>query len=165
MQTLEPILAQHPFFQDLNPAYQHLLVECAGNVRFRAGEYLFREGDAADRFYLIRHGRVALQVLIPGRGPSTIATIEAGEMLGWSWLFPPHRWLFDAQATVLTRALGFDGQCLRTKCDADHDLGYTLMQQFARIVVQRLQATRLQLLDLYSIPSQGSDNAGQMIRL
>ena len=149
MQTLEPILAQHPFFQDLKPAYRELIVGCAGNVRFRAGEFLFHEGEAANQFYLIRHGRVALQVFIPGQGPTTIATIEAGEVLGWSWLFPPHRWHFDAQAMNLVRAVGFDGECLRNKCEADHDLGYDLMQRFARIMVQRLQATRLQLLDLY----------------
>lgn len=149
MHTLEPILAQQPFFQDLEPAYRHLLVECASNVRFQAGEFLFREGEAANQFYLIRHGRVAVQVLIPGRGSNTIATIEAGEVLGWSWLFPPYRWYFDAQALELVRALAFDGQCLRTKCDADHDLGYTLMQRFAHIIVQRLQATRLQFMDLY----------------
>lgn len=149
MQTLEPLLAQHPFFQDLDPAYRELIVGCAGNVRFRAGEFLFHEGEAANRFYLIRHGRVALQVFIPGQGPATLATIEAGEVLGWSWLFPPYRWHFDAQAIDLVRAVGFDGECLRGKCEADHGLGYTLMQRFARIMVQRLQATRLQLLDLY----------------
>jgi CRP-like cAMP-binding protein len=150
MQTLEPLLAQHPFFQDLDPAYHKIIVGCAGNIRFRAGEFLFREGEAANRFYLIRHGRVALQVFIPGRGPTTLVTIEAGEVLGWSWLFPPYRWTFDAQALELVRAVGFDGECLRGKCDADHDLGYALMQRFAQIMVQQLQAARLQLLDLYS---------------
>ena len=149
MQTLEPILAQHPFFHSLDSAYRELIVGCAGNVRFRAGEFLFHEGETANRFYLIRHGRVALQVFIPGQGPTTLATIEAGEVLGWSWLFPPYRWHFDAQATELVRAVGFDGECLRGKCEADHALGYALMQRFAQIIVQRLQATRLQLLDLY----------------
>ena len=150
MRTLEPILAQHPFFADLDPAYQQLIVECAANVRFRAGEFLFREGEAANRFYLIRLGRVALQVFIPGQGPTTIATIQAGEVFGWSWLFPPYRWHFDAQALELIRALAYDGECLRAKCEADHDQGYDLMQRYARIIVQRLQETRMQLLDLYS---------------
>jgi len=149
MQTLEPLLAQHPFFRDLDPAYRKFIVECAVNVRFQAGEYLCHEGEAANQFYLIRHGRVALQILVPGRGPHTFLTVEAGEVLGWSWLFPPYRWQFDAQAIELTRAIGFDGQCLRTKCEADHDLGYALMQSCARIMTQRLQAARLQLLDLY----------------
>lgn len=98
MQTLESILAQHPFFQGLDPSYGKLLSECAANEHFAAGVNLFREGDAADQFYLIRHGSVALQVFIPGRGRITIETIEAGNVLGWSWLFPPYRWHFDAQA-------------------------------------------------------------------
>jgi CRP-like cAMP-binding protein len=151
MDTLEPIIAQHPFFQDLEPLHRQLIVECAANVRFQAGAFLFREGEAANQFYLIRHGMVALQVFVPGRGAITVDTLEAGEVLGWSWLFPPYRWHFDAQTLELTRAIAFDGQCLRAKCDADHDLGYALMQRFARIMMQRLQATRLQLLDMYGV--------------
>jgi CRP-like cAMP-binding protein len=149
MHTLEAILVQHPFFKDLAPRYIQLSAGCAANVRFKAGEFLFREGEAANQFYLIRHGKVALQVFVPHRGPITIETIPAGEVLGWSWLFPPYRWHFDAQALELVRAIAFDGQCLRDKCEEDHDLGYALMQRFAQIMLQRLQATRLQLLDVY----------------
>jgi len=151
METLEPILSQHPFFQTLDPAGLKLIVGCAANVRFAAGAALFHEGDAAEQFYLIRHGLVALQIFIPGQGRITIDTIEAGNVLGWSWLFPPYRWHFDAHALELTRAIAFDGACLRAKCDEDHDLGYTLMQRFAQIMMQRLQATRLQLLDVYGV--------------
>ena len=152
MHTLEPLLAQHPFFQDLQPDAVQVVLGCASNVRFKAGSWLFREGEAANQFYLIRHGKVALQVFVPQRGPMTIETIEAGEVLGWSWLFPPYRWHFDAQAVELVRAIAFDGQCLRGKCEEDHDLGYDLMQRFAQVMMQRLQATRLQLLDLYGGP-------------
>jgi hypothetical protein len=83
----------------------------------------------------------------------TIETIGEGEVLGWSWLFPPYRWQFDAQAVGLVRAIAFDGRCLRGKCEEDHDLGYWLMQRFAQVMSQRLQATRLQLLDLYGTRS------------
>jgi CRP-like cAMP-binding protein len=151
MHTLEPILAQHPFFKELAPRYLQLSLGCAANVRFQAGEWLFREGEAAQQFYLIRHGKVALQVFVPQRGPITVETVAAGEVLGWSWLFPPYRWHFDAQALELVRAIAFDGQCLRNKCAEDHDLGYALMQRFAQIMLQRLQATRLQLLDVYGV--------------
>jgi CRP/FNR family cyclic AMP-dependent transcriptional regulator len=151
MRSLESLLVQHPFFKGLAPQHLHLILGCGGNVRFKAGEFLFREGEEANRFYLIRHGKVALQVFSPQRGPLTIETIEAGEVLGWSWLFPPYRWHFDAQALVLTRATAFDGQCLRSKCEQDHDLGYDLMQRFAQVMSQRLQATRLQLLDVYGV--------------
>lgn len=152
METLERILGQHPFFKELAPEYRQLIVGCAANVRFRANAFLFHEGEAANQFFLIRHGKVALQFFIPGRGSSIFATIEAGEVLGWAWLFPPFRWHFDAQALELTRAIAFDGQCLRTKCEADHDLGYDLMQRFARIMSQRLQAARRQLLEHVNIP-------------
>ena len=94
---------------------------------------------------------MALQVFVPGRGPITLDTLGAGEVLGWSWLFPPYRWHFDAQTVEQTRAIAFNGECLRTKCDADPHLGYALMQRFAHIMMQRLQATRLQLLDMYGI--------------
>ncbi len=151
METLEPILAQHPFFQDIEPSHRQLMASCASNTRFPAGADLFCEGTAANQFYLVRHGRVALQVFIPGQGRVTIETIQAGDVLGWSWLFPPYRWHFDAQALALTRVIAFDGDCLRTKCDEDPNLGYVLMQRFAQIMMQRLQATRLQLLDVYGV--------------
>jgi CRP-like cAMP-binding protein len=151
METLEPLLAAHPFFADLDPRFLQVVAGCAANGRFPAGTFLGREGEPANQFYLLRHGKVALQIHLPDRGALTIETLEAGEVLGWSWLFPPYRWHFDAQALELTRALVFDGQCLRAKCEADHDLGYALMRRFAHVMLQRLQATRLQLLDLYDV--------------
>jgi CRP-like cAMP-binding protein len=151
METLKPLLAAHPFFADLEPRFLQVVAGCVANGRFPAGTFLGREGEPANQFYLLRHGKVALQILLPDRGALTIETLEAGEVLGWSWLFPPYRWHFDAQALELTSALVFDGQCLRAKCEADHDLGYALMQRFAHVMLQRLQATRLQLLDLYGV--------------
>ena len=151
MQTLEPILAEHPFFKNLDRRYLELIVGCASNVRFNAGEFIFREGEEADRFYIIRHGKIALEVFAPDRGPLTIQTIGEGDVLGWSWLFPPYRWHFDARALELTRAIALDGKCLREKCEEDHDLGYELVKRFAQIIMERLQATRLQLLDVYGV--------------
>jgi CRP/FNR family cyclic AMP-dependent transcriptional regulator len=151
MQTLEPILAAHPFFQDLPSHHLQLIVGCASNVRFEAGQFIFREGEEANSFYLIRHGRVTLEIMVPERGPLTIQTLEEGDVLGWSWLFPPYRWHFDARTTTLTRAIALDGKCLRTKCEDDHDLGYELVKRFARVIMERLQATRLQLLDVYGV--------------
>lgn len=150
METLETTLLQHPFFKDLEPRHVRLIVGCASNVRFQSGDFLLREGEEANQFYLLRYGKVALQVMGP-HGPLTIETLSAGEVLGWSWLFPPYRWQFDAQALELVRAIAFDGRCLRSKCDEDRDLGYELMRRFAQVMVQRLQATRMQLLDLYGV--------------
>jgi CRP/FNR family transcriptional regulator, cyclic AMP receptor protein len=122
-------------------------------VRFEPEHVVFREGEAADQFYLVREGLIAVQVLVPHRGFVTVETVNEGEVLGWSWLFPPYRWHFSARTLQPTRALAFDGLCLRGKCEEDHDLGYELMKRFSRITAERLQATRLQLLDLYGAPA------------
>jgi CRP/FNR family cyclic AMP-dependent transcriptional regulator len=149
METIDAVLRDMPIFAGLGSEELVLLSGCAGNVRFRAGEVLFREGDPADVFYAIRHGTVALETFVPARGAVTIETIEGGEVVGWSWLFPPYRWHFDARALSLVRATAFDGACLRGKCTDDPALGYELMSRFAQIVIDRLQWTRLRLLDLY----------------
>jgi CRP-like cAMP-binding protein len=149
METLEPILAKHPFLKGLEPRHLKVLVGCASNVRFNAGQFLFHEGEEANEFYMIREGKVAVQIQGAERGPITVQTIGEGEVLGWSWLIPPYRWRFDAKAAELTRAIALDGKCLRTKSEEDHDLGYELLKRFAGIIVERLESTRLQLLDVY----------------
>jgi CRP-like cAMP-binding protein len=149
METLERILSGHPFFAGLAPAYLDLIVGCASNVRFAAGQFLFHAGAEANEFFLVRAGRVALEVAPPGRMPLVLQTLGEGEILGWSWLIPPYHWVFDARALEPTRAIALDGKCLRAKCEADHDLGYELLKRFAHIVEQGLQAARLQLLDVY----------------
>lgn len=149
METLERVLAGHPFFDGLAAEHLRLLVGCATNVRGDAGEFLCREGQEADRFFLVRAGRVALEIAVPGGTPATVQTLGAGEILGWSWLIPPYHWPFDARAVEPTRALALDGTCLRRKCEADHELGYELLKRFARVIERHLEATRLQLLDVY----------------
>jgi len=149
MQGIEGLLAEVPVFGGLGARDLETVAGCGRNVRFEAGEQLFREGDAADTFYVVRHGSVALETFVPARGPMMIETIEAGEVIGWSWLFPPYRWHFDARALTQVRATAFDGACLRGKCDADPALGYALMSRFAQVLIERLQWTRLRLLDLY----------------
>ena len=153
METLERILAEHPFFKEQEARYLQLIVGCAANVRFDAGQFIFREGEEANQFYVIRHGKVALEIFAPERGPIMIETLGEGEILGWSWLVPPYHWRFNARAVELTRAIALDGKCLRTKCEEDHNLGYELLKRFAHIIEQRLQATRLQLLDVYGVHS------------
>jgi CRP/FNR family transcriptional regulator, cyclic AMP receptor protein len=149
MKMLETLFEQHPFFQGFALDDLELLAGCASNVAFDAGQYIAREGDDANEFYLIRHGKVSLEISSPGRQKVTVQTLGEGEVLGWSWLVPPYRWQFDARAVELTRAIALDGQCLRGKCEEDPRLGYELMKRIAPIIVQRLQATRLQLLDVY----------------
>jgi CRP-like cAMP-binding protein len=142
------MLKEHPFFADFPDADLKELVECAAYVRFEEDELLFREGDPADHFYLLRHGRVAVEVATP-QGVLTIQTVEAGEVVGWSWLVPPYRWHFQVRALELTRALTLDGRCLRAKCEVNGPLGYRLLRRFVQVITGRLEATRLQLVDLY----------------
>ena len=150
MRTLEGVLAGHPFFSGLDPRYLQLAVGCAANVRFNAGELIFQQGYDAEHFYLIRAGKVALEIHVPGRGGLTIQTLGAGEVLGWSWLVPPYNWRFDGRAAEVTRAIVFDGKCLRGKCEEDHELGYELQKRVIAILGEHLDATRFRLLDVYS---------------
>lgn len=151
METLERIIAEHPFLADLDPAFTSLMVGCAKNVRFNRGDYLFREGDPADKFYLIREGKVAVEIFAPQRTPIIVSTLGEGEILGWSWLLPPYQWKLNARALEYLRAIALDGKCLRNKCEQNHDLGYEVLKRFARIIEQRLEATRMQLLDVYAV--------------
>jgi CRP-like cAMP-binding protein len=149
VKEIEELLAEHPFSCGLPASALRLMVGCATNVRFDPGAYLFRTGEAADRFFIVRHGEVAIEVYEPGRGRITIDTAGEGEVLGWSWLVPPHRWLFEGRAVTLVRAIALDGACLREKCEANHDLGYELLKRVTHVIADRLAAARLQLLDLY----------------
>ena len=149
METLERILSEHPFFKGLEEPYLQLLVGCASNVRFNAGEVVFREGEQANQFYLIRQGKVAVETFAPGRGPIIMQTLGEGEVLGWSWLIAPYRWRFDGRAVELTRAIALDGECLRGKCEEDHNLGYELMKRVSHVMEKLVEATRLQLVDVY----------------
>ncbi|MGB8651448.1 MAG: cyclic nucleotide-binding domain-containing protein [Mycobacteriales bacterium] len=151
MRTIVEELPEHPFFAGLDDAAIALLAGCAVNVHFGPGELLFREGEAADRFFVLRRGRVAIEVHSP-TGGIVLDTADDGDVVGWSWLVPPHRWVFDARAVTSTSALALDAVCLRGKCDSDPALGYALMQRVSGVMYERLQAARIRLLDLYGGP-------------
>lgn len=148
--TIDQILAEHPFFQGCAPDQIQLIATCAQNAYYKADMYLFHETETASTFYLLRSGKVALETSIPGPGMVTIETINAGEVVGWSWLFPPYRWHFSVRSVENVQATVFDGTCLRGKAEQDHHLGYALAMKFAEVMMRRLQATRLQLLDMYN---------------
>lgn len=152
MQTLEPYLAEHPFLKGVEKRHVELLVGCGSNVRFDAGQYIFREGDEANEFYFIRHGKLALEIFRPHKGGIVVQTLQAGDVVGWSWLFPPHFRHFDCRAIELTRAIALDGTCLRNKCELDYQLGYEMMRRFAHLMEEELLALRLQVLDIYGVP-------------
>lgn len=150
MENLERILSEHPFFSGLDKGFLELACGCARNARFESGAYIAHEGEAADQFYLLREGRVALQITAPGRGAATFLTLGPGDVFGVNWLVPPYRWTYDARTLDVTRAIAMDGKCLRNKCEADHHMGYDIMKRLMPIVVDRLHTTRLQFLDLYN---------------
>lgn len=154
VEDLGRILDEHPFLKGIDPELRALLVGCAANERFDAGQYLYREGGKAEKFWLIRHGTVSLEIYAPGRPPLVIETLGDGDILGWSWLVPPYKAMFDARAASLVRAISFDTNCLTRKMESDHALGYEVMRRFVPVIAQRLQAARLQLLDLYG-PAAG----------
>ncbi|MGI9534116.1 MAG: cyclic nucleotide-binding domain-containing protein [Thermodesulfobacteriota bacterium] len=144
-------MEKHYFFEGLELDYIKLIAGCGSNIRINSGDYIFKEGEKADNFYIIRHGRVALEISHPVHGPIIIETISEGEVLGWSWLYSPYKCFLDARAIQLVRAVAIDGKCLREKCEDDPKLGYELMKRFSNIIAERLQGTRLRLLDLYGI--------------
>lgn len=152
MQKLKTNLAKHPIFKGLKKGYIELIADRASTVSFDPGDLIFREDDEADQFYLIQEGMVALEVVLShDRDPIIIQSLGEGEVLGWSWLFPPHRRRFQARVVTPTKAIVVDGKFLRKKCEEDHDLGYELMKRFAVLIEQRLRAVRLQNPDMYAV--------------
>ena len=151
--TVAARISAHPFFAALTGEQQEMLAEHGTPVAFTAGQRLFAEGGVADQFWLIEHGGVALYMGVPGRGDQIIETLTAGTVLGWSWLHPPYRWHFDAVARLPTDAIAFDAASVRRRCDADPVFGYAALRSFTPVITERLQATRLRLLDLYASPA------------
>ncbi|MEO5372771.1 MAG: cyclic nucleotide-binding domain-containing protein [Alphaproteobacteria bacterium] len=156
VEGLEKFLKEQPVFQDLDADSLAFVAGCAMNRRYEVGEYLFEEGDDAALFFLLRHGTVAVEARVPGRQPIVIQTLHEGDVLGWSWLAPPHRCTFDARATTLVRALSIDAVCLRNKCEQNHELGYRIFVRFAGIMADLLHSARMQMLDVYGPPQQGA---------
>lgn len=149
MRTIADELIAHPFFADIPGDYVRLLAGCGENVVFKADSLIASEGSEANEFYVIRRGRVALRLHTSATGIAVVQTLNAGDVLGWSWLFPSYRWSLEAVAVQDVSAIRLNGECLRGKCEADPAMGYDLMKRFSRIMSQRLEATRLQILDLY----------------
>ena len=140
----------HPFLTGMCESHLRLLANNARQVHFPAGSRVFHEGDHAENFYLILRGKVVLQAHSAGHSVP-IQTIGSGEVLGWSWLFPPYCWHFDAQAEQDTDALSFPASQLRDDCEIDKTFGYALMKQIAELLIHRLQATRLKLVEAHKI--------------
>jgi len=149
MENFEKIMAECRALADLHPRHIEILKEHARTVSFKPQEFIHRKGENADEFYIITKGKVALEVYSARRGPLIVQTISEGEILGWSWLIPPCDWRVNAHAVEQTEVIQFDGKALRERCENDPELGYQLLKRFARIADRRLEATMLQLIDIY----------------
>ena len=147
-ESLCDLIAGHPFLKGLSQQHLAVLAEYAMAVEFKKDELIFREGDPANRFYLIRQGRVELETEIKERGRMLIQTIGPGDVLGWSWLFAPYYWHFDARALSPVKAIFFYGTPLRQQCEDDQHLGYELMKRVSEVVIKRLQAARKRLIEI-----------------
>jgi len=148
VKAVESVIAEHPFLRGLKPEHLRLLADSAMRMGYEAGELIFREGDPANRFYLIEQGRVSLESHRTDEASVAVQVIGPGDVLGWSWLFPPYYWHFDARALEPTTAIFFYGTRLREQCEQDHAFGYEMMKRMTQVVVQRLQAARKQLLSI-----------------
>lgn len=151
MKKIKDLLAELELFQDLEPDMLEYIAGCCKNEHFGPGDYMGREGDPADTSYVLRSGRVSVQLTHPNRGELTIKTLGPGEIGGFSWFFPPYRWHFDLKALQHTSVVSLNGKCVREKCEQDHKLGYMLMKKFASVMEKRLKDTRIQLLDMYNV--------------
>ncbi|HEU4402520.1 MAG TPA: cyclic nucleotide-binding domain-containing protein [Candidatus Polarisedimenticolia bacterium] len=145
---LDTVLRTHPFLHDLDPAHLRILVPCAEDRIFASGDFLCRVGEPAEQFFLLREGRVALEVHVPKREGVRFQTLHEGEVLGWSWLFPPYRWHLDARALKPVRAVALDARRVRRECERDHKFGYQILKRFAQVMGHRLKGTRLQIVEL-----------------
>ena len=143
------IVAAHPLLRGLPGDTVAQVAGCARNVALGPGRLLIEEGTDADTLYLIRRGSVAIEVHDPAGGTVVIDTFGAGDAVGWSWLFPPYRWHFDVRTASDVGAVALDAACLRAKAEADPAFGYELMKRFGAVILQRLQSSRLRLLDIY----------------
>ena len=153
MTTTRDLVSTHPFLEGLPEPWLARLSYQARRSVHNAGSRLFSEGGRAQRFWLIRDGDVAIDFHVPGRGEVVIEHIGAGTVLGWSWMIKPYQWHFGAVAAQQTLAIEFDAAGVQRLCDQEPALGYELTRRFAEVLVDRLQAARLRLVDLYGYPA------------
>lgn len=147
---LEAAVAAHPFLIAVSEHHIRLLADCAIRTHFEPGQVIFREGETANRFYLIERGEVVLEAAGAGDKQVVIETIRDGDLVGWSWLFPPYVWHFSARATKPTSAIFFYGTILREYCEKDHTLGFELFKRMSEVMTRRLQVARTRLLQAYA---------------
>lgn len=154
MPTIVELLGTHPFTSGMSAEHLKLLADCGRLQEVDVGEYVLREGEPADSFFLVIGGRVAIELFAPNRGAITVQTVSPGEVIGWSWLFEPYRFSFDARAMEPSQLIALNALCVRGKTGADHALAVDLLSRMARVLAKRLTAARVQLMDIYGSTPQ-----------
>jgi CRP/FNR family transcriptional regulator, cyclic AMP receptor protein len=147
---LRTYLAQHSFFVGLSDEQLNLVASLATSARYGAQQRVFKYDTDADRFYVLRDGKVGVEIPAVEGEPLRIQTVGNGGVLGWSWLIPPYRWLFDARALAPSEIVILDGARLRAECEIDPRLGYELLKRFAALMAERLNASRLAAIRHYT---------------
>jgi len=148
--TIPESLATHPFTQGLSKELLREMARGGAERTYETGDRIVREGDAAKDFFLLLSGKVAVEAVAPDRPHVTIQTLGGGEVLGWSWLMPPDRWRFDARALKPTKVWAVDTDVLLAAMEAHPADGYLFLRRLLPVIAERLEHTRLQLLDIYA---------------
>ncbi len=154
------LTTKHPFLIEMEPRHAEIILQGAIEQQFQPGEIIFREGEPANRFYLVNWGEVALEIQCPSNGTVFIQTLRGGDVLGWSWLFPPFAWNLQARVVKPTSVIACDGAHLLVTAEEDDDFGHALMKRVAHIAIQRLQSARRQLIQVQSVLAGKSSSVG-----
>ncbi len=155
MKSVAQFVREHSLFEGMDAGQVDFIAGCGQLQRSAVGNYLTRENDPADCFYLLLEGRVAIETHRPNQPAVPLLTLNANDVVGWAWLIPPYRYQFDARAVTPLRTVRLDARCIRDKCETDPTLGYELLKRLSAVMLSRLQCARIQLLDLYANPSTG----------
>jgi len=153
IEVTEATLAAHPFLHGMPRNHLAVLAQAGSDVTFPAGHRFFEDGGHATRFWLVQSGQVTVDVHVPGQGRVPIDTIGMGELIGWSWLFPPYIWAFGAVAASSVEAFEFDAQTVRASCTSDPALAYEVTRRVAEVLTKRLKSTRSRLISVSIQPA------------
>ena len=150
--SIDDFLSSHAFFSGMDSNYVDFLANSIDERQIGKGEVLFHQGDRADKFYLLREGKVSVQVPALVGPVLEIQILGKDQILGWSWLISPYRWHFLARAVEDSTILEFDGSAILAHCDEDPKFGYELLKRFAALMSERLEAARLKMMDQWNPP-------------
>ena len=146
---MRDVFHNHDFFKNLPNDFIEELIQIAHLKSYKAGEYIFKEGGKAEHFFIILSGQINLELHAPSQKPIIVQSLKGEEILGWSWMYPPYEWTYDAHAVRDGQMFMIEGKALSELCEKNPECGYRLMHKFSEMMIQRLKSARIQLLDLF----------------